>query len=243
MDEKIIDRIRKVKALADAGTEGEAANAASGLARMLHKYNLTMVDLEMPEEAMIEQFVAYGQQTKAVWKTRLASTIAKVTFCKVILSGTNLHFIGRQSDLEVAVYLTQTLLSKIEGMAFTKTHEYVEEFKSLWGYSPLRISGSRHPKSWRTSWVLGATVTVQASLLLQMKTFKEADGGSALIVHKMADVDNFVTEKYPDLGKYSQPASLVNGDAYRQGQRDGSTIHANRAMTAKGESALRLKSG
>lgn len=45
MTASLINRLRKIRALAESGVAGEAENARDLLARLLHENNLTAVDL------------------------------------------------------------------------------------------------------------------------------------------------------------------------------------------------------
>lgn len=77
--EKIVDRIRKLLALASSANENEAMAAAEKAQALLLEYNLTMADVESEPEQFIsdDEF----ESDSRPWRRSLATAIAQLYFC------------------------------------------------------------------------------------------------------------------------------------------------------------------
>jgi hypothetical protein len=84
ISQDVLEKIRKVKALAYSGTAGEMENAAAMLSRLLVKYNLTIESLDNLERGDVGySFYENGAQP-FTWRAELMYQIAKHHFCQVI---------------------------------------------------------------------------------------------------------------------------------------------------------------
>jgi len=125
IEEKVIDKIRKLHAKAEScekiGNQAEAEAFAAMVNQLLIRHNLSMASVEWAqrgEEDPIAQewlnFRAYDIELKhrrVQWSERLASIICKAHFCKLLISSnTNeLCFVGHKTNREVAEYLFVTM--------------------------------------------------------------------------------------------------------------------------------------
>lgn len=159
-NEKIIDRIKKMMALASdtAASEGERENALRMSYNLLAKHNLSMamVDahnkkVEEGRESQKAKFVVYP------WARSIASTVASLFFCNYYFmrSGTGKQadhvFIGKVSNVATAQYISEFVVRSVtreaarlygsaispEGRCFAigvvdKLRERVKEIKSTY---------------------------------------------------------------------------------------------------------------
>ena len=82
--DKIIEKIKKLLALAESSNENEAALAAERVQDLLAKYNLTHMDLkeEVDEEFVTDADVEVRTDVGgAIWQRPLRSAVARLYFC------------------------------------------------------------------------------------------------------------------------------------------------------------------
>lgn len=125
--EKIIDKLKKVKAMADGakaiGNEHEAQAFAEMFEKLLthHKLNLSDIDFEQleQEEPVQDNYIDFTKhpdfkvkKAPVQWQSILAQIVAKAHYCDIVrFTGTNkFYIVGRKSDAEVAEYAIITLI-------------------------------------------------------------------------------------------------------------------------------------
>jgi len=116
--ERIIDRVRKMLALAnDSGaTEGERDNALRMAHATLAKHNLSLDSLQAKEDPRGQTFTTfYGRP----WACYVSSVIADLFFCTYIYSPASKasdighYFIGKKSNGETAAEISRWLVATI----------------------------------------------------------------------------------------------------------------------------------
>lgn len=120
MEDKILNRVRKMMALANdaAASEGERDNALRMSYNLLAKYNLSMIDVEqhLPQEKR-EQLEAIFVST--IWARHIANDISKLFFCKYVVgSKTNAwkgkhYFIGKESNATTAMLMSEYVVTSV----------------------------------------------------------------------------------------------------------------------------------
>lgn len=145
-DEKILDKLQKIKAHADSaekiGSVEEAQAFAEMLQKLLIKHNLDMSDLEFERheaEEPIDRFdidwEKHGLRTKRtriLWEQELASAVARAHFCRILVhhDSNKITLVGRKSDAEVAEYLIVTLRRSAKKIAYLSLNEFIRECKN-----------------------------------------------------------------------------------------------------------------
>jgi hypothetical protein len=119
--ESILARIRALTSkTVEAGcTEGEAVAAAAKVAELMDRYGFATADLEEKEEITAETFFAPGKRLGSL--RSLCVDIA--SFCDVKVWATRpsrseaagVRYFGRESDVQVALYLTHLLDTAMRG--------------------------------------------------------------------------------------------------------------------------------
>ena len=114
--DKILDKVRKLLALAgNNSNQHEAASAAEMAARILDEYNLTLTDVEVRE--IVECAVKFNTMNTQDWYGMLAVTVANVFDCYVFKrvddteKNSRAVFVGTRSDAEVASYVYMYLFN------------------------------------------------------------------------------------------------------------------------------------
>lgn len=222
-NDKIIERVRKLMALATSSNEHEAAAAAAKAQELLLKYNLSMasIDEEEPDEGVTKE--DYFERDPSSWRLQLIGGIARATSCRLIQTpgyrkwvtgevlprkGTMYHVFGQPSNIEVVYYLYNYLAREL-----------------------LRLS----PKGKGTTaaghaFRLGAVSVINRRLMETYREFQTASEETRALVHvTTAAVDAKVEETFPKLQK-SRMGSLSDAAAYHAGQAAGREIPLRRGV-------------
>ena len=130
-DEKILDRLAKIKTHAESarkiGSIEEAEAFASMLQRLLTRYKLAMSDIEFEQHERDEPVGQYPvdwedvavRRTRVQWIERLAYIVTKAHFCRYLVHNrsSKITIVGRESDAKVAEYLLVVLVRAVERLS------------------------------------------------------------------------------------------------------------------------------
>lgn len=156
MDDKILDRIRKLLRLAaNAGSEHEAAIAADRARLMMaeHEIHEAQISLEVqaprvPEQ--IDQEHAVTDTTKRVaWHMVLISAVARDFGCRPYWSSGKVCLFGRLSAVQSASYTSQYLMREVE---------------RLCDRAAVGEDGKSAPRKWRNAFRIGCAETIAKRL-------------------------------------------------------------------------------
>jgi hypothetical protein len=124
IDDKVLDRIKKLLALAEANpNEHEASIAMERAQRLLAKYNLSIADLPKDQLDKSDPYVRmderYGAMKGPVAGRSIAAAIAKLYFCKMFYvnipnRGDIISFVGRTTNAEVAKMVSRTVIESLK---------------------------------------------------------------------------------------------------------------------------------
>lgn len=231
MEDKIINRIKKMLALAnDAGaTEGERDNAMRMAYNLLAKHNLTMATVEghtneEKREQNASQF--YGRP----WALTVAQAVAKLFFCEYFYmrSGTRNHvyhyFVGKESNSVTALEMAKYLVDSIKKEANRRMREAGE-------------GGA----AYRRSFASGAANKVwqRVNELKAEATQPTAGTGTSLVLASLYDTEREANRKFlAESGVQLRTSkgrgkSSVDLDAYHNGQRFGGTLSLSRQVSGE----------
>jgi hypothetical protein len=149
--EKVIDKLRKLKAHADSaekiGSQAEAEAFAEMMQRLLLKHKLEMTDIEFDkmevEEPVDAHHIDYRKyegaekdgirfkKVRVAWVEWLARIVAKAHFCRIMVHQRSnvISLIGRRSDAEVAEFMIVTLQRLVFRMAIRARLDYMKDCK------------------------------------------------------------------------------------------------------------------
>lgn len=217
----IIEKIKKLLALADSSNEHEAALAAGHAQRLLSEHNLAMADIEAarkPDKA--DKIDTAVSKSLPKWLRHLSGGVSNAFDCQAIHNPAagRLTFIGVGADVQIAAY----------------TFAYLE--RTLRKLCSAYIKGNadsttatRHRELMRQSYYLGAVSTITARLREQ-KTRTPVTSG-ALVPVKEGLIRQTMSEIGTIRTMHSR-RSYVNSDAYDRGQTDGSEIGLHRGISS-----------
>lgn len=172
----IIDRIRKLLAMAaDASSPNEAAIAAGRARKLMDKHQIEASDLG---EASKFTTADAGSRYKfmPVWKNTLAVSVAKFNDCKAVLEFGQIRFQGHDADVQVAVTMYEFLTATITRLC--------SDYMKAEGYGRYiaRIGDAFKKRA------AAGVATKIAELQKQRQEDTKTAAGTSLVMFKMAAV-------------------------------------------------------
>lgn len=216
----IIEKIKKLLALANSSNEHEAALAASHAQRLLSEHNLAMADIEAahkPDKA--DKVEAAVSKSLPKWLRHLSAGVSTAFDCQAIHHPATgkMTFIGVGADVQIAAYTFTYLDRTIRKLCTNYMKQHVEP-----------TLANRHRELLRQSYYLGAVSTINTGLREQKAQTPVTIGAlvpvkEGLIRQAMNEIGNIRT--------VHSRRSYINTGAYTQGQMDGEQVGINQGIT------------
>jgi hypothetical protein len=219
-DRKIIERLQKIKALAERGAEGEAENAAKLLGKMLAKHRLSIADIEIKEEPedVIEKIRHQGVSNTS-WQRTLASACARYFDCRyAYTTGVPTDMLcGYTEDIECFKYLFTVAKRQIE----TQTKEASRKGE---------IKGRRAMNAYRLSMVMGFRTKLDE---MKRDICQEDQAYGLMVMDRSSKVNAFV-DKNCNIRSGRGVGFSMNGSAYDKGK----SMTINTGINGRGQKRL-----
>jgi hypothetical protein len=209
----VIDKIKKLLALANSSNEHEAALAASHAQRLLSEHNLAMADIEAvhkPDKA--DQVETSVSKSLPKWMRHLSAGVSSAFDCQAIHHPATgkMTFIGVGADAQVAAYTFTYLDRTIRKLCGS----YMKQ-------QSVSTITNRHRELMRQSYYLGAVSTITTHLGKQKICTPVTTGAlvpvkAALIKQAMNEIGNIRT--------IHSRRSYIHSEAYLKGQDDGRQV-------------------
>lgn len=227
MTDKVLDKIRKLHAMAKGaeaiGSEAEAQAFAQLVNRMLNQHRLELTDLAFEEERRSEPVDQHWinweahhvrtRQARVLWIERLSSLVARAHTCSIMImpKTSRILLVGTETNRQIVEYLLVTLIRTAEAIA---DKEYVAF------YYKCRDEGDvTRCRGFRAAFLLGFTDRIGQRFHEEKRRMENDPNGTALVRfdRARADVEAFMKA---NAGK---PASAlgqrrVNGAGYEAGR-------------------------
>lgn len=204
--ENMIERVRKLLALARNNPSEEEAKSALMMAnRLIAKYNLDLSE-ETGEKVEYKVLPATHANNNG-YRIPLANVIAPSFRCRVIMVGNTVHFFGRQQDAEACVEVYNYVYRVSRSLAQKLERKAKKEGRSVHGLA----------NSYWNGFVLGIKKELDAQC-------------QALMVVVPDDVNKEFNNMYSGCKRYSggMRQTGFNRNAYEQGVQDGQHSMRNR---------------
>lgn len=190
MDEKLIAKLLQIKGIMETSHhEGEVANAAAMLEKLLTEHNLSIGELERRGSKTAPKVEEHGYDLgKAAfqWKLNLAQVLAGHYFCHgIVFSDKTVAFIGRPDNVEALKMLYGWVIEQIKVIS--------REQRAVW-----MAERDEHvdPLRWQVNFGLGAVDKIR-SMLAEIKRQQAADVETqALVLHHDAEISDYTEQKY-----------------------------------------------
>lgn len=234
VDQKVMDKLHKLLALATSDNEHEAALAMSKAQEIMREHGLNTIDVAVDgtgayvSQQEVEGFTKISQ----TWEANLGARIANIFDGRAIRSrgcgsGWKLTFVAGRTDLEIIMDLYKRTRRIIRDMSA----QYVDLHKHDWN--------AASPKTMHNSYRHGMVNTVTARLLAMRDASRPDENaknvvgvtGRELMVVKSKAVENRVSKLFPRLRSRASSSRVnVDGAAYWQGQADGNNVSLHRSV-------------
>jgi hypothetical protein len=228
---EILDKLNKLKNLEEGarsvGSYSEAENAAARFQQLLYKYNL---DEEQVRNSHLEEKIRmsneeidlsrfYGYRA-ANWAQDLLSAVAKHSMCIVIITGKwKVHVLGEKQNVNLAIYFSEQLASKIE-------HAY----KFSW----TAYKGEEDQKTFRRGFLRGAVMAISMRLRVEEKkatTAPENNGLSLVLANKRQQAMDFLKTEFPNSCSRTKKWNQAGGeDGFGRGKEAGGNMSLNKGL-------------
>jgi hypothetical protein len=232
----LLDRVRKLlaKAEADGCTPAEAEALTAKAAELMARYGIdrAMLAATRPETDQPDSRIIVIANPWAQVRAHLLAGLGAALRCQAILlrpqgSGARVHVFGYASDLErTDILYTSLLLQMAHGLT-----------------AAVPPAGTRSPRAWRRSWLLGFTAAVIARVkAAEERAAAQADAetrdgpGTALVLADRSVVIRRQVERaYP----VTRQARLTyTGRGYRDGYSQGQRADIGQTRLRRGAAAL-----
>ena len=217
--DRIIEKIRKLLALADDGANiHESARAAEQAEKLMRKYQIANADVlaaELDASGIQDEEVRHSARSTPVWVGFIALGVARLNDCQVINTRGGVQFTGMVEDVEVASEMTRYLVRETDRLA-------------------RRFPGTRGE---RGSFRRGCAGTLQRRMFDlaedRKAEFQEASGGTALVVQKHSLIEQHTGRK-----QQTRRSSMREGAGYRDGQKAGAGMRLDRQVGGRNRSRI-----
>lgn len=207
-DEKIIDKLRKLKAMAEGaekvGNEAEAQAFATMVQTLLAKHKLEASDVEWEQHRQENLVKLVADPTdlrtvKPTWEVDLAKLVAKASSCRVLVSAghrksasrvSQIWFYGTATDAQGAREAYLYLLKAAKHLA---ERHYVKFF-----YACKDQGDVTQARGYKASWLTGFVTRLQQRYRENEVAIQSACAGTALIrlSQALARVDQTIKETF-----------------------------------------------
>lgn len=237
--DRLIDRIKKLLALADNNPSAEEAASAAAMAmRLMRKYNLESADLQAhelrKEGAIIRAVVENGPNYKvrvASWFNVLVTGVAQSLSCETTLgynsdrTGVTMYLYGARQDVEVANWLINYLRVQIDKLADAHWQNKSLLIRLRNDRAPYASERTREKNNYRFGLAVSVLERVKEVYGTSEEDVKSASSANALVVLK----NQLIRERFPNL-----PATIKinqkHSEALRRGYRDAEKINVQRIV-------------
>lgn len=149
----VIERVRRLLALAQSDNEHEAAIAMEKAQKLIHEHRLSVHELEQSgqtpkEPAEIPETPSLSGARVPVWKRRLLTIIADANGCMLFSRGArwgekHFYVVGRTSDVEIVNYLFAYVMTQMVEMAAKECRGKGRSYKDQWFHAAIQGLKSR----------------------------------------------------------------------------------------------------
>lgn len=235
--ENVLSKLRKLQRLYEGAkkinSEGEAANAARLIQKLLTQYNLSMDELQVTDESaekILEESVS-GYNFKSIggaWEQQLMYVICRWNFCKCFTVNGDykkLVIFGKRENLEVVKWMKGMLSERYVEFSKTRYKEYLEA--GMYDRPMSKPTFQRH-------YLSGCANGLHAKLKEEARKDKAespemGERITALVVRNTAAIDEYIASKY-HTKKARQRGGFMDAAA-SAGYRDGKNTQLNRPLT------------
>jgi len=189
----IVEKIKKLLALAESSNANEAALAASRAQELMVKYAIEEAALA-PEQRTIEpigtEVITTDYKLMPIWHALLAYVLAPSFFCRSFYhkggkyAKASIYIVGTPTDRAACIATYNVLKHDIEKMAAIEWAKVPAEF-------------AVHGRRWKTAFYDGVCTTIRIRLGDSIKALAADNAGTAIVLaNKQKAVDDYTNENH-----------------------------------------------
>lgn len=245
--EKLIDLIMKLHAKAESckeiGSLEEAAIFAAKVEDLLLKHKLSLSELSFEakerKDPLGRTWLDWGRvegmgrkRKRTAWVEDLCSTVAQAHFCRIIVStgSSNVAFVGRETDRQVAEFMSITLVRLADELAV----------KGYWKarHQAFKTTGTYNTQAYKMSF-LNAFVARISERYNELRKQNHLSGGTALVLQKSRQevqkfMDDLRAKKETSKAATVQGRKGNNSQAHQDGRKAAGTVNLKAAALGEG---------
>jgi hypothetical protein len=237
MSQAIIDKVRKLRQLAQSSTANEAANAAAAAERLIQEHRIAEAELESDTEENIAPITDYLVEpgTSAIsWRSQLITALCRAYSCAV----------WQASKRDETSYRTKLAWGVVGTPADVETVRYqyaylTTEIVRLAASHPIKLKGKRE----FNSFYLGACAGIRNAMSVATKAAREQAVASLSTSTALLRLDERLERAKAalpkDLRSKGSFRSAISGDAYEAGRSAGASIHQGARLGHGGTKLLK----
>jgi len=216
----ILDKIRKLRALAQSDNVNEAASAAAAAERLIQEHDIAEAELHVTEEEPCffdaADPVASFAKKVPTWQTILLASLSRQYHTAGIWIGPVYKVAGRPSDVATLRYQFAYFTAEVTRLALKH--------------------GKGKGRTWSNSFRNGAVSAIRDSLQTAKAEARAHATSTALaIVDSRATMaKQALTTAFPSVRKRSVNAGSLNGDGFEAGKQAAAGINQRSQLTASG---------
>ncbi|MBN2652594.1 MAG: DUF2786 domain-containing protein [Spirochaetales bacterium] len=229
-DNLIVEKIKKLLALAKSSNENEAAAALAKAHKLLRDYDLTLEDVEAKEQSVFCLDLLTFSREQA-WKAILAKGIAEYNYCKILKSQSVVQTSPRKSKV-VSCY--QVYGSEVDVLVCKEMFDYLVKAVLI---ITRGNSNQKQETSHKNSFKLGVTYSLCERMARDSDEEQNQSDSKELVVSYRNNRNAEIDRHWEDLGflvksqKYR--SRTVYKDAFDQGFEKGKKISLAKQIKGK----------
>jgi Protein of unknown function (DUF2786) len=222
----IVEKIKKLLALAESSNANEAALAASRAQELMVKYAIEEAALA-PEQRTVEvigtEIITTDYKLMPIWHALLAYVLAPSFFCRSFYhkggkwSKAAIYMVGTPTDRAACIATYNVLKHDIEKMAAIEWAKQPEEF-------------AVHGRRWKTSFYDGVCATIRVRLTDDLKALAADNTGTAIVLADKQKAVNDYTNEHHNL-KSGGSARNVDASGFAAGVKAGNALNLSKRNT------------
>ena len=208
---KILDKIKKLFALATSPNENEAQLAMEKASELLAKHNLSMADLQNETKEQPRMFMFSKDMGERVpkWKQLIYVVLPKTFDCAVLIERSyrkqEYIIIGQKEDVEMTTYFCNYFINAIPKL----TKNYPELYNT----------------KLKNDFIYGATVTVLSRLDKMYKKMETVKTTALVLANKRKLVDDYINSMGNVQNRKMSYRNNISRNAYMQGVAAGNSMN------------------
>jgi hypothetical protein len=246
--DKILDKLGKIKRMAEGakaiGSEAEAQAFAEMLQKLLIDHKLEMTDLEFDQfekEQPVEiHYIDYTKhkdikirRTRVPWIEILGSIVAKAHFCRILIYGNTsmLSLVGRKEDVAVAEYTFITL---------QRTLEHISDKQAYYYRLECARNGQRAGHGFRESFIAAFLQRLQQRLDERLKVATSECTALVRVEKSLTAVNEFMDKNFKAAKALSRQL-IYHAEGVKRGVEAANKVNLDGKAVATTESKGQLR--